>query len=120
MVQVAASSQQITAHAGLVLVRELAVALGLGELLERITVKKRQRGYRPSQQVLALCGQLAIEAAERDIPRDALASADELFLTSSTRGVQSLARLDGEAVGEGAPGPVALRLAGALRSLLES
>ena len=55
LVQVAASSQQITAHAGLVLVRELAVALGLGELLERITVKKRQRGYRPSQQVLALC-----------------------------------------------------------------
>jgi len=72
------------------------------------------------EQVLALCGQLAIEAAERDIPRDALASADELFLTSSTRGVQSLARLDGEPVGDGAPGPVALRLAGALKSQLES
>jgi hypothetical protein len=55
LVQVAASTQQITAHAGLVLVRELAGRLGVGELLDRITVKKRQRGYSPSQVVLGLC-----------------------------------------------------------------
>jgi hypothetical protein len=35
LVQVAASSQQITAHAGFVLVRELAAQLGVGELLDR-------------------------------------------------------------------------------------
>jgi hypothetical protein len=55
VVQVAASTQQMTAHAGLVLVRELATALGLPELLDAVTVKKRARGYSPSQQALALC-----------------------------------------------------------------
>jgi hypothetical protein len=40
---------------GLWLVRELADALGVGELLDQVTVKKRARGYRPSQQALALC-----------------------------------------------------------------
>ncbi len=55
LVQVAASSQQITAHAGLVLVRELAGRLGVGELLDRVTVKKRRRGYSPAQAILALC-----------------------------------------------------------------
>lgn len=55
LVQIAPSSQQITAHAGLVLVRELAAAIGLPDLLDGITVKRRQRGYLPSQQILALC-----------------------------------------------------------------
>lgn len=55
LVQLAASSQQITAHAGLVLVRELAEALGLPELLDEVTVKKRRRGYSPAQSILALC-----------------------------------------------------------------
>ena len=55
LVEVAASSQQITAHAGLVLVRELASRLGVGELLDRVTVKKRRRGYSPAQAILALC-----------------------------------------------------------------
>src|SRR5712691_293295 len=55
LVQVVASTQQLTAHAGLVLVRELADRLGVGELLDRVTVKKRQRGYSPAQAILALC-----------------------------------------------------------------
>jgi len=55
LVQVASSSQQITAHAGLVLVRELAGRLGVAELLDRLTVKKRRRGYSPAQAILALC-----------------------------------------------------------------
>jgi hypothetical protein len=55
LVQVATSSQQMTAHAGLVLVRELAAGLGVAELLEQVTVKKRARGYRTAQQALALC-----------------------------------------------------------------
>lgn len=54
LVRVAASSQQITAHAGLVLVRELGDRLGLPALLDAITVKKRRRGYSPGQQALAL------------------------------------------------------------------
>lgn len=55
LVRIAVSTQQITAHAGLVLVRELAVSLGLPELLDQVTVKKRRRGYSPAQQILALC-----------------------------------------------------------------
>jgi hypothetical protein len=59
LVQVAPSSQQITPQAGLVLVRELAEALGVPELLAGITVKKRRRGYTPAQAILALCETLA-------------------------------------------------------------
>lgn len=55
LVQIAASSQQITALAGLVLVRELSDRLGVSELLDRVTVKKRRRGYSPGQAILALC-----------------------------------------------------------------
>ena len=55
LVQVAASTQQLTSHAGLVLVRELADRLGVGELLNRVTVKKRSRGYLPAQAILGLC-----------------------------------------------------------------
>lgn len=55
MVRIVPSSQQMTAHAGLVLVRELAERLGLPELLDEVTVKKRRRGYSPAQQALALC-----------------------------------------------------------------
>jgi hypothetical protein len=55
LVQIASSTQRITAHAGLVLVRELADRLGVGELLDRVTVKKRRRGYSPAQAILALC-----------------------------------------------------------------
>jgi hypothetical protein len=55
LVQIATSSQRITARAGLVLVRELAASIGVAELLDQVSVKKRARGYSPSQQVLALC-----------------------------------------------------------------
>jgi hypothetical protein len=59
-VQIAPSTQELTAHAGLVLVRELAARLRLPELLETITVKKRRRGYSPGQAILALCETLIV------------------------------------------------------------
>ena len=55
LVQIAASTQQLTSCAGLVLVRELAGRLGIGELLDRVTVKRRSRGYSPAQAILGLC-----------------------------------------------------------------
>jgi hypothetical protein len=55
LVRVVASGQQITAHSGLVFVRELAARLGVGELLDRVAVKKRRRGYSPSRVILGLC-----------------------------------------------------------------
>jgi Transposase DDE domain group 1 len=55
LVEVAASTQQLTAHAGMMLVRELVGRLGVAELLDRVTVKKRRRGYSPAQAILGLC-----------------------------------------------------------------
>jgi hypothetical protein len=55
LVEIAASTQQLPSHAGLVLVRELAGRLGIGELLDSVTVKKRSRGYSPAQAILGLC-----------------------------------------------------------------
>jgi Transposase DDE domain group 1 len=55
LVRVAASTQQLTSYAGLVLVRELAGRLGVHELLDRVSVKKRQCGYSPAQAILGLC-----------------------------------------------------------------
>ena len=47
LVEVVPSTQQLTAHAGLVLVRGLAEALGVSGVLDELTVKKRDRGYAP-------------------------------------------------------------------------
>jgi hypothetical protein len=41
-----------------VLVRELAGRLGIEELLDRVAVKKRSRGYSPAQAILGLCEML--------------------------------------------------------------
>ena len=60
LVQLGASSQQITAHGGLVLIRELADRLGMPALLDEITIKKRRRGYMPSQGILGLCETLIV------------------------------------------------------------
>ena len=45
--------------------------------------------------------------------------ADEMFLTSSTREVVPIARIDGKAVGNGKPGPVTLQLLAAYRAATE-
>ena len=55
LVRVAASTQQLTSQAGLVLVRELAGRLGVGVLLDRVSVKKRRRGCSPAQAIVGLC-----------------------------------------------------------------
>lgn len=58
-VEVRRSSQEITGHAGLVLVRELAAQLGVQELLDRLTVKRRRRGFSPAQAATAIVETLA-------------------------------------------------------------
>jgi branched-chain amino acid aminotransferase len=67
--------------------------------------------------VLELCGELGITAEERDVELGALAQADEAFLSSTTREVQPIARVDGAAL-PAAPGPVTARLAAAFRDLV--
>ncbi|TVQ86671.1 MAG: D-amino acid aminotransferase [Chromatiaceae bacterium] len=60
--------------------------------------------------VLELAAGAGIPCAERDLPVGALASADELWITSSTREVVPVTRLDGVAVGSGRPGPLWQRM----------
>ncbi len=47
---------------------------------------------------------------EEDIPVALLHHADEVWLTSSTREVMAVVTLDGEQVGNGAPGPIYQRI----------
>lgn len=70
--------------------------------------------------VLRLCGELGIEASETDLVRDVLHTADELFLTSSTREVQALVEVDGKRIAAGKPGAVTLRLAEAFSAVVRS
>jgi D-alanine transaminase len=46
-----------------------------------------------------------IPFAERVVTRDQVASADEIWLTSSTKEVVPVTQLDGNKVGSGQPGP---------------
>jgi branched-chain amino acid aminotransferase len=62
------------------------------------------------EHVLRLCAVLGVDAAEAELPVEALRNADELFLTSSTREIQPLVQLDGAAVGAGEAGPITRRL----------
>jgi len=67
--------------------------------------------------VLELCDRTGVACTEADLPIGALHTADEAFLTSSTREIQPIARVDGRALAS-APGPVALELQSAWRDLL--
>ena len=51
-----------------------------------------------------------VPLSEADVPLAALATADEIWLTSSTREVMPVTRLDGKPVGTGRPGPVWWRM----------
>jgi branched-chain amino acid aminotransferase len=61
--------------------------------------------------------ELAENCKEADIPVEALANADEAFLSSTTREVQPIAHVDGVALPT-APGPVSIALATAFRALV--
>jgi D-alanine transaminase len=56
--------------------------------------------------VLELAAAAGIPIELRDIPEAEVRSADELWLTSSTREVQAIVALDGKPVGAGRPGPL--------------
>jgi branched-chain amino acid aminotransferase len=67
--------------------------------------------------VLELCADHGIPAEEAALGPSALGDADEAFLTSSTREVQSIARVDGRALPT-APGPTSDKLGGLLTELI--
>jgi len=60
--------------------------------------------------VLELCAKVGIACEEVALPITALAAAQEVFLTSTVREVQTVTHVDGRAV-PSAPGPVTTRLA---------
>ena len=64
--------------------------------------------------VIELARFLGIPCAVRDLAVDDLHAAQEVFLTASSVGVWPVVRVDGEPVGNGAPGARALRLRDAL------
>lgn len=68
--------------------------------------------------VLEVCEDEGIDAVERRSPVDALARASEAFLTSTTREVQAIARVDDRML-ETCPGPFTVRITLAFRALRE-
>jgi branched-subunit amino acid aminotransferase/4-amino-4-deoxychorismate lyase len=101
----------------------LLVAGGL--VLEAATAniwwRRGERVYTPATRAGVLPGvtrELVLELADVEagaFPLEELAAADEAFTTSSIREVMPVCSLDGQAVGPGAPGPLAARLQAALR-----
>lgn len=69
--------------------------------------------------VLELCARLAVPCEERTLPLAALATANEAFLTSSTREVQPIGRVDGRDLAL-APGPRSQQLADGFVTLIAS
>ncbi len=68
--------------------------------------------------VLELCARLGMPAAEEPLPSSALPLAEEAFLTSTTREVQPISRVDDTKL-PSAPGPVTDRLAAAFSRLVD-
>lgn len=67
------------------------------------------------QFVLELCGALGQPAEEDVLEETALATADEAFLTSTTREIVPIVAVDDHTIGAGRPGPVTTRLLEAFR-----
>ncbi len=62
--------------------------------------------------VLELAAEDGIPHAETSVSAEQLRSADEIWLTSSTKEIVPVTRLDGEPVGAGVPGPLWRRMVG--------
>src|SRR5258705_10568955 len=67
--------------------------------------------------ILELARAEGLAAQERRIRPEALASAEEVFLTGTTAGVWPVESVDGEKIRGGAPGPVSARLAQRFRAV---
>ena len=67
--------------------------------------------------VLELAADRGLAVVEADLPLGALAAAEEAFLSSTTREVQAIAHVDGDAL-PAAPGPMATKLAAAFTALV--
>jgi branched-chain amino acid aminotransferase len=69
--------------------------------------------------VLMLAADLGIEAEERELPREALYSADEVFMTGTAAEITPVRSVDRKAIGKGVPGPVTQQLRQAFFGLFD-
>ncbi len=60
--------------------------------------------------VFDLAAEMGVPAREADLAADDLRRADEAFLSSTAGGIMPVARVDGQPLGPGGPGPLSLRL----------
>jgi branched-chain amino acid aminotransferase len=70
--------------------------------------------------VLGLCARLRIGAVETRLPAQVLHESEELFLTSSTREIQPLVVIEDRPIGNGEPGKLTERLAGAYSEMVRA
>ena len=69
--------------------------------------------------VIALAADLGLLLEERDLPREALYSADEIFLTGTAAEITPVRSVDRKAVGAGRPGPITRALQDAFFGLFD-
>jgi len=69
--------------------------------------------------VLSLAREMGLQVLEGIFDASEIGRVDEMFLTSTTREVVPIARVDGTAIASGKPGPVTLMLLKAYRSAVE-
>ena len=81
-------------------VKEGGIATPSRGVLEGITRKT----------VIELADAHDVALEQRAVPAEEVRRADEVFLTSTAGGVIPVTKVDGEPVGDGAPGPITLRL----------
>ena len=71
-------------------------------------------------EVLRLAAELGLPVVQRPLPVAELARWDEAFLTSTSRHVLPLVRVDGRAIGDGRPGPITRQLQAAFEAMFEA
>jgi len=69
--------------------------------------------------VLDLAGEMGIPVTQGLFDVEEIRKADEMFLTSTTREVVPIARVEGQSIGYGWPGPITMRLLEAYRRAVE-
>jgi branched-chain amino acid aminotransferase len=111
------------------------IALGSNGLLsegagENLFLVRRGKLYTPPtsagvlagitrDSVLALASELGIAVEERDLPREALYTSDEIFMTGTAAEITPVRSVDRKPVGAGKPGPVTRALQKAFFGLFD-
>ena len=102
-----------------------------GQVLEtsksNIFIVKNNQVYTPGKNVLKgitrsividLLNEKQILFLEKDISTDELFTADEVFITSTTKGIAPIIKIDNITIGSGNPGPISKMLIGDYNTLL--